>query len=103
MDNISDLSYRLCHFKFLSFLITIIINLFHSYHSKLVFIGFFIKFLPFCFQSLPLIQRDLFDTMGQTLSEPVTCKATTIQQNEYLFVGTSSMQGNFKNKDLLIL
>jgi len=31
--------------------------------------------------------------MGQTLSEPVTCKATTRHQNEFLCVGTSSMQG----------
>lgn len=32
-------------------------------------------------------------TMGQTLSEPVTTKHTESCQNQYLKVGSSSMQG----------
>lgn len=63
--------------------------------SPTVLISFFIKYLPFYIPSLPWSQSEAIETvdMGQTLSEPVTCKATTSQQNEFLYVGTSSMQG----------
>jgi Protein phosphatase 2C len=37
--------------------------------------------------------RAIFSRMGQTLSEPVTDKESACCQNEYMKVGSSSMQG----------